>query len=287
MSRRISYGKNTPLSFRESISFSQDCPYKIRYKDFANDDIAPLHYAQTVEVGVCCGITGEIVVGSEHLQIKDKTVYVIPPGTVHSTVIHKGGGHIYVLHISLEDLAEFISVEALLKQSGKTFSGMDVICPEFDQVHQLVQEMIRRDSEPFARTRALMDILEILVRQMLSSGTGEQRENRNAQLHRILRWTEANFTDSVRLEQAAAVAGFTKNYFCTWFKENTGLTYNQYLNNVRINHACRILIQLGSVSDACYDSGFRDMSYFIRMFKRTQGCTPRAYLRNAAHEHGD
>ena len=286
MNSRILYGKNTPLTFRESIRFSPDCPYKIRYKDFANDDIAPPHYAQTVEVGVCCGITGEVITGGTRLQIRDRAVYVIPPGIVHSTVFQKGEGHIYVLHISLEDLAEFVNVKALLRQSGKTFAGMGTLCPEFDRVHRLVQEMIRRDAEPFARTRALLDILELLTRQMPAIGAGEPEDSRSEELHRILRWTEANFTKAVHLEQAAAVVGFTKNYFCTWFKGKTGQTYNQYLNHVRINHACRVLLQSGSLSAACYDSGFQNMSYFIQMFKKAQGCTPGAYLHNAEQEGG-
>lgn len=283
MSDRINFGKNTPLSFRENIRFSRECPYKIRYKDFANDDIAPLHYAETVEIGVCCGITGELVVGDERLELCKDIVYVIPPGTVHAASIRKGMGHVYVLHISLEALSDFINVEALLEQSGKTFSGMPYLCPAFDQIRQLILEMIQRDAEPFTCMRALMRILEILSEQMPSGeeANQSQAESRNDELCHILRWTEKHFTDQIRLEQAAAVIGFTKNYFCTWFKSNTGLTYNQYLNHLRINNACRLLIKTESIASACYDSGFRDMSYFIQVFKKTQGCTPRVYILNS------
>ena len=60
------------------------------------------------------------------------------------------------------------------------------------------------------------------------------------------------------------------------------MTYNRYLNHVRISNACRLLAQTGSISTACYESGFQDMSYFIQLFKRTQGVTPKTYLRNLA-----
>lgn len=286
MSKRISYGKNTPQSFRESLRFDRECPYRIRCKDFMNDDIAPLHYAETIEVDVCCQVTGEVIIGNERLEINGNMVFVMPPGTVHATTIRKGEGHVYVLHISLDELSAFVNVPALMELSGKTFSGMDYICPEFDKIHSLVLEMIERDADPFARTRALMDILSLLAEQMPVQTVSAPMplKIRRGELHRILRWTEERFTEPILLEQAASVVGFTRNYFCTWFKANTGLTYNHYLNNLRINHACRLLVQTGSISQACYDSGFQDMSYFIQVFKRTQGCTPKAYLRNVDQE---
>lgn len=283
MSERISRGKNTPQSFRESLRFDRECPYRIRYKDFPNDDITPLHYAETIEVAVCCGITGELVVGSTHLPIQQDTVYAVPPGIVHATTIHRGPGHIYVLHISLEALSAFIGVEALVQQSGKTFEGMPCICPEFHKIQSLIQEMIKKDDMPFSRMRALLELLEVLSRQMpaCKAASQERPDGSSDALHRILRWTEVHFAEPVRLEQAAAEVGFSRNYFCSWFKSGTGWTYNQYLTNLRINHACGILIQTGSISTACYDSGFQDMSYFIQIFKKTQGCTPKVYIRNS------
>ena len=283
MNKRIHFGKNTPLSFRENLQFDAECPYSIRYKDFLNEDIAPLHYAQTLEIGICRGLTGALVAGNDRLLIENDAVYVVPPGTVHATTIHRGPGHVYVMHISLEALGETVNVEALLEQSGKTFFGMPYLCPGFDRFHSLVLEMVRRDSEPIARTRLLLEMFEMLAARMPSrmAADAEQAACRDRDLRHILRWTETHFTGRVRLEQAAAEVGFTKNYFCAWFKANTGLTYMRYLNHVRVSNACRVLAQTGSIASACYDSGFRDMSYFIQVFKRTQGCTPKEYLRNA------
>ena len=80
MNRRINYGRNTPLTFRESLQFDRDCPYQLRCKDFVNDDIAPPHYAETMEIEVCCGITGEVVIENERIRVEGDTVVVVPPG---------------------------------------------------------------------------------------------------------------------------------------------------------------------------------------------------------------
>lgn len=283
MNTRINYGKNTPLSFRESLRFDRDCPYKIRCKDFVNDDIAPLHCAETMEIEVCCAITGELVIENQRICVNGDAVVVVPPGAVHAVTFRTGPGRLYVLHISFEALREFVDVAALLDLDGRSLSGVARLCPEFDRVHRLVLEMIARDSEPLARTRLLLEILEIVTAQNQEEGLARPGPAAGSEeLRRILRWTETHFTSRVNLEDAARTVGFTRNYFCTWFKEHTGMTYNRYLNHVRISNACRLLAQTGSISTACYESGFQDMSYFIQLFKRTQGVTPKTYLRNLA-----
>ena len=285
MSTRIYYGKNTPLTFRESLQFDRECPYKIRCKDFVNDDIAPIHCAETMEIEVCCGITGEVVIEHERIPVDGDAVVVVPPEAVHAVTFRTGPGRLYVLHISFDALRSFVDVEALLALDGRTLAGVPRICPDFAKVHSLVLEMIERDSEPLARIRLLMEVLEIVtacasVPEPVASPAPPAASSE--ELRRILRWTETHFTGQVSLEDAARTVGFTKNYFCTWFKERTGMTYNRYLNHVRISNACRLLAQTGSISAACYGSGFQDMSYFIQRFKSTQGVTPKTYLRNLA-----
>lgn len=282
MEQRIFFGKNTPVTFLENLHFSADCPYRIRKKDFQNDDITPLHYADTLEIGLCCGICGEVLIGSERLAIDGHSVYVVPPGVIHSTTFSRGTGCIYVIQVSLEVLRDLIDIEVLFRQSHKSLYAIPQICGEFDAIYALVQEMIRRDDEPIARTRLLLEVFELLERQTALEETvqSEPLPGSNAQLYQILQWTQKHFTEPVQLEQAASVVGFSRNYFCTWFRRNTQSTYLKYLNQVRINHACRILIYSASIEQACYDSGFRDMSYFVQTFRKTQGCTPKQYVHN-------
>lgn len=288
MEQRVCYGKNTPGSFKENLYFNGVCPYRIRKKDFRNDDIAPLHYADTLEIGVCCGIVGELVIGREQLKITGDTVYVVPPGVVHSTAFKQGDGCIYVLHVSLEHLQGLIDMEQLFQQNQKSIYAIPCICPDFVQIYQYVQGMVSMDSSPISRTRLLLMIFEVLEHHTEGqTAIGIQLlVAKNRELHKIIHWTEKHFAEPICLEQAAAVVGFTRNYFCAWFRANTQSTYIHYLNQVRINHACRILTHTGSLESACYDSGFRDMGYFIQTFRKMQGCTPKKYLCNSGNLSG-
>lgn len=284
MEQRISYGKNTPVSFRENLHFSSSCPYRIRKKDFQNDDIAPLHHADTLEIGLCCGISGELTIGNERFEINGNTVYVVPPGAVHSTAFSRGAGCIYVIHISPDMLRDLVDLEALFRQNQKSIYSIPNICDAHAPIYELVLEMIRLDENPISRTRLLLEIFEILeqLTPHESSEDSDRFPTRDKNLCKIIQWTETHFAEPIRLEQAASIVGFTRNYFCSWFRANTQSTYLQYLNQVRINHACRILIHSGSIESACFDSGFHDMSYFIQTFRKTQGCTPKKYIQNSS-----
>lgn len=282
MEQRICYGKNTPVTFLENLHFTRECPYRVRKKDFQNDDIAPLHYADTLEIGVCRGIRGEVIIGNERLTVDGDAVYAVPPGAVHATSFSRGTGCIYVLQISPEALKELVNIELLFSQCGKTLSAIPHICQDFDTIHDLVRQLIRLDGKPLERIRVLLALFSLLEQQTPggAGGLAESLSAQNDQLYRILRWTQTHFAEEIQLEQAASVVGFSRNYFCAWFRGHTQTTYLKYLNQVRINHACRILSHTGSIDQACTDSGFRDMSYFIQTFRKRQGCTPRQYVRN-------
>lgn len=79
-----------------------------------------------------------------------------------------------------------------------------------------------------------------------------------------------------------------KSAFCVFFRKMAGKTFVQYLNEYRIQMACRML-EKGekSVSEVCYAVGFGDVPYFHRMFKRTTGVSPGKYKEVCKQEQRD
>jgi AraC-like DNA-binding protein len=70
----------------------------------------------------------------------------------------------------------------------------------------------------------------------------------------------------------------TESNFCKFFKKATGKTYSDYLNEMRINEACRLLVQTEkSVNQIAFDCGFETLSYFNRVFLNKKGITPSGY----------
>lgn len=106
---------------------------------------------------------------------------------------------------------------------------------------------------------------------------GQTAERERQRLNRIYRHVEENFTRPVDMAGAAAVAGITVPSFCRYFKQQVKMTYTEFVNIHRVNHAKRLLLREANVSEACFSSGFESLSYFNRVFKKVTGINPSAY----------
>lgn len=98
------------------------------------------------------------------------------------------------------------------------------------------------------------------------------------QLQDVIRYIRENFGLDIPLEQAARIAGMTPAYFSHLFKKTTGQTFVEYLHEVRIERA-KELIRSGqhTMTNICFQVGFRHLSHFIRTFKKRTGMTPTEY----------
>ena len=88
----VFYGDTVPEDFQEQVPFFSENPYVIHIKRFQTADIVPLHYADTVELLVCSGLCGEIVVNTECCPLGGDQVFLIPPYTLHSNRVEPSGG---------------------------------------------------------------------------------------------------------------------------------------------------------------------------------------------------
>ncbi|MEO9003498.1 MAG: AraC family transcriptional regulator, partial [Ginsengibacter sp.] len=87
-----------------------------------------------------------------------------------------------------------------------------------------------------------------------------------------------NFTDVITLPQIAAVANLTPPAFCNFFKKKTQKSFSEFLNELRIGHACKLLQNLElSIADVCFKSGYQNMTNFNSFFKRITSKTPSQY----------
>lgn len=99
-------------------------------------------------------------------------------------------------------------------------------------------------------------------------------------LERARQALEADLIHPPTLKELARDVGCSPNYFCTRFREYTGLPPQQYVLNRRLHRAMALLRSTDDkVLSIAYDSGFKDLAYFNRKFKQTTGKTPREYRR--------
>lgn len=132
----------------------------------------------------------------------------------------------------------------------------------------------------------LLQILEILAAtdeyELITSAYAFYRadEIKTLQLRDIYNYTLMHFREDISLEDVAAIRNLTVTSFCRYFRMMTNKSYYDFLIEVRISHACRLLVEDKKPAEAlCYECGFRNVSNFYRHFKRVTGMTPLEYKR--------
>ncbi|MBI3511155.1 MAG: helix-turn-helix transcriptional regulator [Bacteroidetes bacterium] len=109
-------------------------------------------------------------------------------------------------------------------------------------------------------------------------------EKEGSRMHSIYDFTLKNFSKEVSVGNAAEVVHMTPEAFCRFFKKHTRKTYVTFLNEVRVEQACRKLKSADDklVAEIAYACGFGNVSHFNRVFRKVTGKTPREYQAHAA-----
>lgn len=97
-------------------------------------------------------------------------------------------------------------------------------------------------------------------------------------LNKVFHFTLNNFQEEIPLDKVSDMANMSPAAFCRFFKKRTRKTYISFLNEVRIQEACRLLLKPDlTISEICFDAGFKNISNFNRQFKKITGFTPKTY----------
>jgi len=103
----------------------------------------------------------------------------------------------------------------------------------------------------------------------------EQNEDR---INDVYSFTMQHFNQKIHTKQIASVAHLSEHSFCRYFKSKTGKTYTNFLHEIRIKHACKLLIESKlSISQIINECGFVNYANFFRYFKMLTGKTPAEY----------
>lgn len=93
-----------------------------------------------------------------------------------------------------------------------------------------------------------------------------------------MRYLLANFRDEIRLEDVLRLAKMSKATFSRQFKKHSGKTFCEFVSQIRLQAACRELIENNrTILDISLSSGFSQVSFFNRLFRRMFGCSPRQF----------
>ncbi|MGI9531101.1 AraC family transcriptional regulator [Lutimonas sp.] len=250
-----------------------------------------LHQHQETQISLIKKGEGTFIIGDHVGEFKQGDVFVIGENLPH--VFNND---------ELEDDVHMISIFFMKSSYGEEFFNF----PEFEKLDAFFSAshlgFITRSAP-----EGLLDLLIGIVRQkglerfisfmeILKNMSNHPAHTLSSAIHRktygeeegkrmrnIFEFTLQNFDKSISLEQVSDVANMTPNAFCRYFKQRTNKTYVNFLLDIRIGNACKLLAKKTdlSIAEVSYRSGFNNLTNFNRKFKALKGVTPSYYRKQA------
>ena len=250
----------------------------------------PLHFHEEFELNFIRNAGGaKRIIGDHVEEIGDTELVLVGPNLQHGWFTHKCKGKL-IKEITLQfhrDLFDekFLQrnqmsfIRTLFQRSsrGVLFSNATAlaIMPRLKQLPQ---------KHGFDSVLELMSILHDLsasrnIRTLSDTSFNKETASYNSRrIEKIMAYVNNNFNQNITLGDAAKIAGMTEVSLSRFFKLRTGKTFVDTLNEVRLGHASRMLIDTtDSINEVAYKCGFNNMSNFNRIFKKKKDSTPKEF----------
>lgn len=179
----------------------------------------------------------------------------------------------------IENYPEFYPIRKLLNLASRGISFSRVVSEEMNPSLKKLLKL-----KGLERTLFFLKILDKLARTnefKLLAG-----ENYRSDLHdwssnrldKVMHIINSSYREQVRMETVASHIGMNPSAFSRYFREKTGKSFTDFVLEMRIGYACKLLIEGNhSVSQICFESGFNNLSNFNRCFKKITSLTPVLY----------
>jgi len=178
-------------------------------------------------------------------------------------------------------LPEVYPITKLLLNSKR---GINVTGETKHKLNGMVQDLLLHHG--FSKLLQVFTILDLLACskeiELLSSVgfDGPPKDSDSKKINDVFTYIMKNFSEEIKLQEAAAVANMSVNAFCRYFKHHTRKTFSTFLNEIRIGHACRLLIEdKWNIRETAFACGYDNISYFNRQFKDITNYTPSEYVK--------
>ncbi|WP_292010696.1 AraC family transcriptional regulator [Chryseobacterium sp.] len=179
---------------------------------------------------------------------------------------------------------ELENIQKLIERSylGLSFSG--------ETKKKVVEKMYAiGEKDNFEALMETFEILQLLahspdVKELNSEDTRIRWFlNDKIRMGTIYDYINENYDKKPNVNTIANIVNLSTPAFCRYFKKQTNMTFTDFVNNYRINHAKRFLLKDLSVTEVCFLAGFESLSYFNKLFKKHVGETPSEFRKNHSH----
>jgi AraC-like DNA-binding protein len=249
------------------------------------------HYHQEFELSFITEGSGQRIVGDSIEEFNPGDLIFIGPRIPHvwfsedtRRIQHSGRTleSVYllfnqeILPDDLTTLPEFSNIQKAIRLSER---GIRVAGDTLNEVSKIMLQLPYMNS--FKRLMMFYEIMDLIGRTsshvyLASAEYIRSRfETTNSRIKRIHEFLMKNYQEDIDLNEVAEIAHMAPASVCRFFKKSTGLTIFEYLNKIKIDYSCQLLLNTDlNIMDISYDCGFNNLSHFNKQFRKFIGKTP-------------
>lgn len=247
--------------------------------DFGSGKDRTLHWHHALEITLILEGGIDYLIEGKQYRRNAGEFMLINSGSVHQTQNATKTGLLSVMILVIPDsflrelVPEIVKPQFDLDQNPTV---RDIIATYLYQINTYLQ-----NPKPFQSLLIRKELLSVLY-QLYSKCyvKADSRTDDNQMIKEITRYVEKHYAEELALEKVAELFHLQKNYFCRFFKKKTGLSFHQYLCQVRV-HAALALLSSGegrSVLECALESGFSSGKILNDWCQKLYGCTPLQYI---------
>ena len=248
----------------------------------------PVHWHDEFEIiyvrsgFLTVSISGESYIG------KTGEAFVVSPGNLHLMGSQTGTVDYYTFLFPLKYISfrtDDMLDEKLLEPLN---SGHLMICPRVkDTAKELCEQLIEiymakkdeSESKIATQVRTKIILLQFIL-EMWEKGfvIENDKSGRNTVEKEMISYIQQNFKEKISLKEFGELFHLSEKYISRYFKEHFHITLSQYITHLRLEYAKQLLQDTDTpVTEIAMQSGYQNVSYFIRSFKKTSGVSPLKY----------
>jgi AraC-like DNA-binding protein len=261
------------------------------YARFKTEFNFPVHYHEEFELNFIENASGvRRVVGSSIEEIDNFELVLVGPNIPHAWFTYKCKSE-SIFEITIQFHRDLFH-EIFLKRNQLNFirnlferslKGVSFSRRTIERVAPRLKALAEK--EGFESVLDLMAVLHELSlspdSRTLSDDVTYNTEliyNDSERVEKVVAFINENFSRTIRLAEAAELVEMAETAFSRFFKAKTGITFVDYLNDIRIGHASRLLIDtISPIAEIAQECGFTSLTNFNRIFKKRKGLVPKDF----------
>ena len=266
----------------------EQCSFHFDHVKILWNEQITFHEQKTWELSYVITGSGTRIIGDAIEPFSPNEIIFIPPNISHCWSFDKldtdKNGKIENITITFSNrfLENFmITFPELANNINKIKQNDEAILFKGDTLLRLQHLLSSMITQPkIERISSFIKVLELISSPENTNAVGKRViEDRMAKrMQKILLYIMNNYQNKITLEEMAKLVDLDKSSYCVFFKKMTDKTFFSYLTEYRIESSCQMIIKTNmTIAEICFASGFKDIPYYNRVFKKIKNYTPTEY----------